>query len=156
MFLLHQTHTEPQPKPSPTQPSVGDQTHVTESSSRLENTQHSRKTLEGTGRSEGDQVQLPHDSPLLGGHISDIAKGGLNLKELFVLCTNLSNRVLALETSKDTQATEILKLKTRIMKLEKIAFDNLNDDGMDYMDIEEGVNEGRLCKETKELNVTHD
>ncbi|GJX06092.1 hypothetical protein Tco_0194024 [Tanacetum coccineum] len=64
-------------------------------------------------------------------------------------------RVLALETSKDTQATEILKLKTRIMKLEKIAFDNLNDDGMDYMDTKEGVNEGRLCKETKELNVTH-
>ncbi|GJR74736.1 putative ribonuclease H-like domain-containing protein [Tanacetum coccineum] len=184
------THTKPQPTPSPTQPSVGDQTHVTESSSRPENTQNSRKTLEGTGGSEGDQVQLPHDSPLSGGHTSDRAEGGLNLEELFVLCTNLSNRVFALETSKDAQATEILKLKTRIKKLEKkckpsishhrawlrsvsilsmkkklgkkesvskqgrknakrgpslddSAFDNLDADGMDYMDTEEAVNEGR-------------
>ncbi|GKF09085.1 hypothetical protein Tco_0043309 [Tanacetum coccineum] len=197
------THTEPQLKPSPTQPSVGDQTHVTESSSRLENTQNSRNTLEGTGGSEGDQVQLPHDSPLSGGHTSDRAEGGLNLEELFVLCTNLSNRVLALETSKDAQAIEILQLKTRIKKLEKkckpsishhrawlrsvsilsmkkklgkkesvskqgrknakpgptlddSAFNNLDVDGMDYMDIEEAINEGRQSKETKELNVTHD
>ncbi|GJR31376.1 hypothetical protein Tco_1107608 [Tanacetum coccineum] len=151
---------------------------LTESSSRPENTQNSRKTLEGTGVSEGDQ-------------------------ELFVICTNLSNRVLALETSKDAQATEILKLKTRIKKLEKkckpsishhrawlrsvsilsmkkklgkkesvskqgrknakpgptlddSAFNNLDADGMDYMDTEEAVNEGRQSKETKELNVTHD
>ncbi|GJV41634.1 hypothetical protein Tco_1420074 [Tanacetum coccineum] len=76
-------------------------------------------TLEGTGRSEGDQVQLPYDSPLLGGHTSDRVEGSLNLKELFVHCTNLSNRVLALETSKDAQAVEILKLKTSIKKLEK-------------------------------------
>ncbi|GJX13596.1 hypothetical protein Tco_0205354 [Tanacetum coccineum] len=173
------THTEPQPTPSPTQPSVGDQTHVTESSSRPENTQNSRNTLEGTGGSEGDQVQLPHDSPLSGGHTSDRAEGGLNLEELFVLCTNLSNRVLALETSKDAQAAEILKLKTSIKKLEKkckpsishhrawlrrptlddSAFDNLDADlahGMDYMDTEEAVNEGRQSKETEELNVTHD
>ncbi|GKA73549.1 hypothetical protein Tco_0779851 [Tanacetum coccineum] len=88
------THTEPQPTPSPTQPSVGDQTHVTESSSRPENTQNSRKTLEGSGGSDGDQ-------------------------ELFVICTNLSNRVLALETSKNAQATQILKLKTRIKKMKK-------------------------------------
>ncbi|GKB00314.1 hypothetical protein Tco_0828307 [Tanacetum coccineum] len=102
------THIKPQPTPSPTQPSVSDQTHVTESSSRPENTQNSRNTLEGTGGSEGDQVQLPYDSPLSGGHTSDSAEGGLNLEELFVLCTNLSSRVLALETSKDAQAIEIL------------------------------------------------
>ncbi|GJS87372.1 hypothetical protein Tco_0770008 [Tanacetum coccineum] len=112
------THTEPQPTPFPTQPSVGDQTHITESSSRPENTQNSRNTLEGTRRSEGDHVQLPHDSPFLGGHTSDIAEGDLNQEELFVLCTNLSNRILALETSKDAQAAKILKLKTRIKKLE--------------------------------------
>ncbi|GJU44671.1 hypothetical protein Tco_1201937 [Tanacetum coccineum] len=105
--------------PAAVEEGEGDQTHVTESSSRPENTQNSRKTLEGTGGSEGDQVQLSHDSPLSGGHTSDRAEGGLNLEELFVLCTNLSNRVLALETSKDAQATEILKLKTRIKKLEK-------------------------------------
>ncbi|GJS92694.1 hypothetical protein Tco_0799662 [Tanacetum coccineum] len=138
-----------------------------------------------------------------GGHTSDRAKGGLNLEELFVLCTNLSNGVLALETSKDDQATEILKLKTRIKKLEKkckpsishhrawlrsvsilsikkmlgkkesvskqgrknakpgptlddSSFDNHDADGMDYMDTEEVVNEGRQSKDTEELNVTHD
>ncbi|GJR43885.1 hypothetical protein Tco_1311988 [Tanacetum coccineum] len=95
------THTEPQPTPSPTQPSVGDQTHVTKSSYRPANTQNTRNTLEGTGGSEGDQ-------------------------ELFVLCTNLSNRVLALETSKDAQAVENLKLKTRIKKLEKKCKPNIS------------------------------
>ncbi|GKF68728.1 hypothetical protein Tco_0198407, partial [Tanacetum coccineum] len=163
-------------------------------------------TLEGTSRSDRDQVQLPHDSPLLSDHTSDRAKHGLNLEELFVICTNLSNRVLALETFKDAQAAEILKLKTRIKKLKKkckpnishhkawlrsvsilsmkknlckkefvskqgrknakprpilddSAFDNLDADlthGMDYMDIEEAMNEGRQSKETEELNVTHD
>ncbi|GJZ07970.1 hypothetical protein Tco_0542253 [Tanacetum coccineum] len=154
------TYIEPQPTPSPTQPS---------------------------------------------GHTSDKAEGGLNLEELFVLCTNLSNRFLALETSKDAQATKILKLKSRIKKLEKkskpsishhrawlrsvsslsmkkkfgkkesvskqgrknakpgptlddSAFDDLDADlahGMDYMETEEAVNEGRQSKEAEELNVTH-
>ncbi|GJZ26775.1 hypothetical protein Tco_0571028 [Tanacetum coccineum] len=39
------------------------------------------------------------------------------------------------------------------------AFDDLNADlahGMDYMDTEEAMTEGRKSKETKELNVTHD
>ncbi|GKA52264.1 putative ribonuclease H-like domain-containing protein [Tanacetum coccineum] len=76
--------------------------------------QDPRVNLEGTGGSQRDHVQIPHDSPLLGGHISDRAEGSLNLDKLLVLCTNLSNRVLALETSKDAQAAEILKLKTRI------------------------------------------
>ncbi|GKA52561.1 putative ribonuclease H-like domain-containing protein, partial [Tanacetum coccineum] len=76
---------EPQPTPSPTQPSV----------------------------------QLSNDSPHSGGNTSKRAEGGLNIKELFSLCTNLSNRVLALETAKDAQAAKILKLKTRIKKLEK-------------------------------------
>ncbi|GKD42773.1 hypothetical protein Tco_1267418, partial [Tanacetum coccineum] len=95
------THTKPQPMPSPTQP-------------------------KGTCGSERDQVRLPHDSPLLGGHTSDRAEGGLNLEELFVLCTNLLNRVIALETSKDAQAAEILKLKTRIKKLEKKCKPNIS------------------------------
>ncbi|GJY10005.1 putative ribonuclease H-like domain-containing protein [Tanacetum coccineum] len=109
----------------------------------------SMDSLEGTNGSEGDQ-------------------------ELFVLCTNVSNRVLALEASKDAQAAEIIKLNTGIKKLKKKShpgrknakpgptlddstFDDLDADlGMDYMDTEEPVNEGRLSKETKELNVTHD
>ncbi|GKF23237.1 hypothetical protein Tco_0075559 [Tanacetum coccineum] len=43
----------------------------------------------------------------------------MTLEELYVLCTNLSNRVLALEASKDAQAAEIIKLETKIKKLKK-------------------------------------
>ncbi|GJZ94964.1 putative ribonuclease H-like domain-containing protein [Tanacetum coccineum] len=149
---------------------------------RSENTHSPSKNLEGTGGSEGDRVQIPHDSSLSGGHTSDKAEGGLNLEELFVLCTNLSNMVLALETFKDAQAAEIIKLKTRIKKLkEKIvrgclypngeenaktrtildrqSFDDLDVDlahGMGYMDTKEAVTKGRQSKEIEELNVTHD
>ncbi|GKA66402.1 hypothetical protein Tco_0766210 [Tanacetum coccineum] len=111
--------------------------------------------------------------------------------------------VLALETSKDAHAAEILNLKTRIQKLEKkckpsishhrawlrsvsrflrkkklgkqdsvskqgrkntksgpklddSTFDDLDADlahGMDYMETEEAMNEGRQSNETKELNL---
>ncbi|GJU07981.1 hypothetical protein Tco_1124411 [Tanacetum coccineum] len=40
--------------------------------------------------------------------------------------------------------------------LDDSAFDNLDADGMDYMDTEEAVNEGRQSKEIEELNLTHD
>ncbi|GJW47441.1 hypothetical protein Tco_0079087, partial [Tanacetum coccineum] len=41
--------------------------------------------------------------------------------------------------------------------LDDSTFNDLDaDHGIDYMDTEELVNEGRLSKETKELNVTHD
>ncbi|GJT65003.1 putative ribonuclease H-like domain-containing protein [Tanacetum coccineum] len=82
-------------------------------------TQDSRDSLEGTNGSEGDQVQPSHDSPFSGGPTSDRAEGGMTLEELYVLCTNLSNRVLALEASKDAQAAEIIKLKNKIKKLKK-------------------------------------
>ncbi|GKA42473.1 hypothetical protein Tco_0735133 [Tanacetum coccineum] len=72
-----------------------------------------------TGRNKGDQVQLSNDSPHSGGNTFERAEGGLNLKELLSLCTNLSNRVLALETAKDAPAAKIFKLKARIKKLEK-------------------------------------
>nr|GEY04762.1 hypothetical protein [Tanacetum cinerariifolium] len=65
----------------------------------------------GIGGSGGDQVNLPYDSPLLSGHTSDRAEGSLNLKALSAFCTNLSNRVLALETVNDAQAKEILSWK---------------------------------------------
>ncbi|GKB42156.1 hypothetical protein Tco_0887098 [Tanacetum coccineum] len=111
--------TEPQPTPSFTQPSTGDQPPLSKSLSRPEYTDSPSINLEGTGGSHGDQVQTLHDSPLSGGHTSDRFEDALNLEELFSICTNLSNRVLALETVKDAQATEILKLRTRIKKLEK-------------------------------------
>ncbi|GJS33650.1 hypothetical protein Tco_0532032 [Tanacetum coccineum] len=86
--------TKPQPTSSPTQPSTRDQPPVTATSSSRDTTQDSRDSLESTNRSEGDQ-------------------------ELYVLCTNLSNSVLALEASKDAQAAEIIKLKIKIKKLKK-------------------------------------
>ncbi|GKA69028.1 hypothetical protein Tco_0775092 [Tanacetum coccineum] len=111
--------TEPQPIPSPTHPNTADQPPVTTSSPSHDTTQDSRDSLEGTNGSEGDQVQSSHDSPLSGSHTSEKAEGALNLEELFVLCTNLANRVLALETSKVAQAAEILKLKDQIKKLKR-------------------------------------
>ncbi|GJW47583.1 hypothetical protein Tco_0079229 [Tanacetum coccineum] len=119
------THTEPQPTPSPTQP-------------------------KGTGGSEGDQVQLPHDSPLSGGHTSDRAEGGLNLEELFVLALTCKKESISKQGRKNAKPGPTL---------DDNAFDNLDADlahGMDYMDTEEAVNEGRQIKETEELNVTHD
>nr|GEX76785.1 retrovirus-related Pol polyprotein from transposon TNT 1-94 [Tanacetum cinerariifolium] len=193
--------TEPQPTPSPTHPSTGDQ--PPESSSSHDTIQDSRDSLEGTNGSKEDQVQSPHDSPLSGGHTSDRAKGALNLEELFSICTNLSNRVLALETIKDAQAVKIITLRARIKKLEKKCKPSIShhrawlksvqrlsmkkrfgkkeyvskqgrkrdkpeptlddstfdvdldvDHGMDYMDTEEPVNEGRLSEEIKELVST--
>ncbi|GKC25216.1 hypothetical protein Tco_1027366 [Tanacetum coccineum] len=95
----------------------GDQPPKTSSSHAT--TQDSKDSLKETNRNEGDQVQTPHDSPLSGGHTSDRAEGSLNLQELSILCINLSNRVLALESIKDAQAAEISALKSRIKKLEK-------------------------------------
>ncbi|GKD71726.1 putative ribonuclease H-like domain-containing protein [Tanacetum coccineum] len=195
--------TEPQPTPSPTQPSTGDQIHETSSSHAT--TQDSRDSLEETNGNEGDQVQTPHDSPLSGGHTSDRAEGALNLQELSVLCTNLSNRVLALESIKDAQAAEISALKIKIKKLEKkckpsishhrawlksvqrlsmkkrfgkkesvskqgrkkskpestlddsTVFDDQDaDHGMEYMETEEAVDEGRQSGETEEVKLTDD
>ncbi|GKC46656.1 hypothetical protein Tco_1064378 [Tanacetum coccineum] len=171
-------------------------THVAEG-------EDSRDSLEGTNGNEGDQVQTSHDSPLLGGHTFDKAEGALNLQELSVLCTNLSNRVLALESIKDAQAAEISALKSRIKKLEKkckpsishhrawlksvkrlsmkkrfrkqefvskqgrkkskpestlddsTIFDD-QDHGMEYMETEEAMDEGRKSGETKEVKLTDD
>ncbi|GKD57604.1 hypothetical protein Tco_1290991, partial [Tanacetum coccineum] len=187
------------PTPSPTQPSTGDQPPKT--SPNHATTQDSRDSLEGTNRNKGYQVQVPHDSPLSGGHTSDRAEGALNIKELSILYTNLSNMVLALESIKDAQAAEISALKSRIKKLEKkckpsishhkawlksvkrlsmkkrfgkkdsvskqgrkkskpestlddsTVFDDQDaDHGMEYMETEEIMDEGRQSGETNELN----
>ncbi|GJY34796.1 putative ribonuclease H-like domain-containing protein [Tanacetum coccineum] len=52
-------------------------------------------------------VSTPSNDPLLGG------EDRLKLFEFLDLCTKLSNRVLALETTKTTQALEINRLKNR-------------------------------------------
>ncbi|GJU74175.1 copia protein [Tanacetum coccineum] len=142
---------EPQPTPSPTQPSTGDQ--APETSSSHATTQDSRDSLEGTNGNEGDQVQTPHDSPLLGGHTSDRAKGALNLHELSVLCTNLSNRVLALESIKDAQAAEISELKSRIKKLETNTVFDDQDVDQDPKDKGKGVLKESPVKKVKRSDL---
>ncbi|GJY72156.1 hypothetical protein Tco_0475859 [Tanacetum coccineum] len=61
----------------------------------------------------------PHDSPLSGGHTPGSDEGRPNINELMAICTNLSNRVLALEQSKTAQDLVIRKLKKKVKKLEK-------------------------------------
>nr|GEX51139.1 hypothetical protein [Tanacetum cinerariifolium] len=141
---------------------------LTKSSLEHDTSQDPRVNLEGTGGNGGDMVNLPHDSPFLVGHTSNRAEGSLNLEELSALCTNLSNKVLALETIKDAQAKKILTLKARIKKLEKSYKPSIShhrawgenaksrptkddsaelkaelDKYIEYMDTEEAVNEER-------------
>ncbi|GJV46296.1 hypothetical protein Tco_1430832 [Tanacetum coccineum] len=61
----------------------------------------------------------PYDSPLSGGHTPGSDKGRPNINELMAICTNLSNRVLALEQSKTAQDLVIRKLKKKVRKLKK-------------------------------------
>ncbi|GJS68506.1 hypothetical protein Tco_0683071, partial [Tanacetum coccineum] len=70
------------------------------------------------------------------------------------------DQVLDLHKAKDAQAAKILKLKTRIKKLEKKCKPSishhrawLRTHGMDYMETKEAVNEGRQSNETEELNL---
>ncbi|GJR46925.1 hypothetical protein Tco_1315028, partial [Tanacetum coccineum] len=128
--------TEPQPTPSPTQPSTGDQPPVTESSYRPDTTQVPRDSLEGT----------------------DGTEGGLNLQVLHNTCTLLSQQVLDLQKAKDAQAVE-KEVKNAKSKPTLDAFDDLDDDlahGMDYMETKEAVNEGRQSNKTEELNLDVD
>ncbi|GKD54990.1 hypothetical protein Tco_1288377 [Tanacetum coccineum] len=61
----------------------------------------------------------PYDSPLSGGYTPGSDEGRPNINELTAICTNLSNRVLALEQSKTAQDLVIQKLKRKVKRLEK-------------------------------------
>ncbi|GKE34327.1 hypothetical protein Tco_1453649, partial [Tanacetum coccineum] len=63
----------------------------------------------------------PHDSPLSGGHTPRSDEGRPNINELMAICTNLSNRVLALETSKTAQDLVIRKLKKKSLDEEYVS-----------------------------------
>ncbi|GJV44720.1 hypothetical protein Tco_1429256 [Tanacetum coccineum] len=60
-----------------------------------------------------------NDLLLARGNILQSGKDSLKLQELMALCTTLQSRVLALETTKTTQANEIAGLKRRVKKLER-------------------------------------
>ncbi|GKD99795.1 hypothetical protein Tco_1387779, partial [Tanacetum coccineum] len=110
-----------------------------------------RDSLEGTNRSARDQVQPSHDSPLLGGPISDRVEGGMTLEELSILCTKLLSmkRKLGRKESVSKQGRKIAKLEPE-PTLD--AFDDLDAHGRDYMETKDVVKEGRQSKETKEFN----
>nr|GEY52368.1 hypothetical protein [Tanacetum cinerariifolium] len=60
-----------------------------------------------------------NDSLLARGNTLQSDDGRIKLDELMALCTNLQNRVLALEKTKTTQHNEIASLKRMVKKLEK-------------------------------------
>nr|GEV06679.1 hypothetical protein [Tanacetum cinerariifolium] len=134
---------EPQPTPSPTHPSMRDQPLLTESSSSHDTTQDSRDSLEGTNRSEGDPVQSPHYSPLSGDHTSNKAEGALNLEELSIKKRFGKKESVSEQERKKEKPEPTLDDNTFDADLDA-------DHGMDYIDIEELVNEGRLSKEIEE------
>ncbi|GKA01318.1 hypothetical protein Tco_0673983 [Tanacetum coccineum] len=61
----------------------------------------------------------PHDSPLSGGYTPGSDEGRFNITELMAICTQLSNRVLALEHSKTAQDLVIKRLTKKVKRLEK-------------------------------------
>ncbi|GJS08461.1 hypothetical protein Tco_0365257 [Tanacetum coccineum] len=54
-----------------------------------------------------------------GGHTPRSNEGKPNINELMAICTNMSNRVLALEQSKTAQDLVIQKLKKKVKRLDK-------------------------------------
>nr|GEZ47277.1 retrovirus-related Pol polyprotein from transposon TNT 1-94 [Tanacetum cinerariifolium] len=60
----------------------------------------------------------PYDSPLLGCHTPGSDEGRPNINELINLCTQLSNRVLALEQFKTAQDLVIKRLQKKLKILE--------------------------------------
>ncbi|GJY69534.1 hypothetical protein Tco_0472516 [Tanacetum coccineum] len=63
--------------------------------------------------------KLSNDPLLVRGNTLRSGEDSLELNELMELCTNLQTRVLDLETTKTTQAEEIVSLKRRVKRLEK-------------------------------------
>ncbi|GKD47508.1 hypothetical protein Tco_1276484 [Tanacetum coccineum] len=63
--------------------------------------------------------KLSNDPLLARGNTLQSGEDRLKLEELMALCTTLQSRVLALKTTKTTQATEIASFKSRVKKLER-------------------------------------
>ncbi|GKD17053.1 hypothetical protein Tco_1206211, partial [Tanacetum coccineum] len=104
----------------------------------------------------------PHDSPLSGGHTPGSDEGRPNINALMAICTNLSNRALALETSKTAQDLVINKLKKKVKRLEKKQrartprmklFKIEGDFDVDFDDIDDMVNEAMENVEGDTVNT---
>ncbi|GKB51383.1 putative ribonuclease H-like domain-containing protein [Tanacetum coccineum] len=71
-------------------------------------------------QTRSENVSKHSNDPLLAiGNTLRSGEDRLKLEELMALCTTLQSRVLALETTKTTQAIEIASLKKRVKKLER-------------------------------------
>ncbi|GKD44871.1 hypothetical protein Tco_1269516, partial [Tanacetum coccineum] len=174
--------TEPQPTPSLTQPSTGDQPPETSTSHAT--TQDSRDSLEGTNENEGDQVQTPHDSPLTvapqvesikDAQAVEISALKSRIKKLEKKCRPSISHHRAWLKSGSNKSGKRLSMKNRFGKKESVSkhgrkkskpestlddntvFDDQDaNHGMEYMETKEAVDEGRKCGETKEVKLTDD
>ncbi|GJY47045.1 hypothetical protein Tco_0436108 [Tanacetum coccineum] len=90
---------------------------VKQDSGNIDKTQ-SKATLNEPSSSGTSSGSGPRRQETIGDTIAQ-TRDRLKLKELMALCTTLQSRVLALETTKTTQATEIASLKKRVNKLER-------------------------------------
>ncbi|GJV37711.1 hypothetical protein Tco_1410188 [Tanacetum coccineum] len=144
--------TEPQPTPSPTHPSTRDQPPMTDSSSSHDTTQDSRDSLEDTNRSEGTQDAQAVEILKLKDQIK-------KLKRKFK--PSISHHRAWLKSVQRLSIKKRLGMKESISKHGRKnakpeptldAFDDLDADGRDYMEIEDVVKEGRQSNETMELN----
>nr|GEX39846.1 hypothetical protein [Tanacetum cinerariifolium] len=61
----------------------------------------------------------PYDLPLSGGHTPRSDEGRPNINKLMVICTQLSNRVLALEQSKTAQDLVIKKMQKKVKRIKR-------------------------------------
>nr|GEY89497.1 hypothetical protein [Tanacetum cinerariifolium] len=65
------------------------------------------------------QQHISNESPLLGVNTPRCDEDSIELKELMVICSKLSNRVLALEQTKTAQDLVIKKLQKKVKRFER-------------------------------------
>ncbi|GKE46645.1 hypothetical protein Tco_1477903, partial [Tanacetum coccineum] len=98
---------------------VGDESVYTAEDDRVVWAATTTISLEAERESD---AKIPHwgmQMLRLGGHTPGSDEGRPNINELMAICIKLSNRVLALETSKTVQDLVIKKLKKKVKRLEK-------------------------------------
>ncbi|GJS90528.1 hypothetical protein Tco_0773164 [Tanacetum coccineum] len=135
--------TEPQPTPSPTQPCTGDQPPMTESSYSPDTTQDPRAAEILKLKTRIQKLEKK-------------CKPSISHHRAWLKCEQRLSmkKMLGKKESVSKQGRKNAKSKPTLD-----AFDDLDANlahGMDYMETEEAVNEGRQSNETKELNLDVD
>ncbi|GJS67040.1 hypothetical protein Tco_0681604 [Tanacetum coccineum] len=120
--ITQPSSSQPQKKQKPRKPRKD--TQMDDSLVRAATTASSLEAEQDIGNIAKTQSKATLNEPSsigtnLGVNTPRSGEDSMQLKELMDLCTNLQNRVLALETTKTTQALEIDSLKRRVKKLEK-------------------------------------